>query len=130
MSSAEITSYLGGLSEEKRSTLQALRTMILSIIPDAEECISYQLPAFRLGGFVVAGFGAYKNHLSYFPHSGSAFDQMGDELAGYETSRGALRFPISEPLPRALVERLLVVRIAEAPTKGRPHHHRQAKPNA
>ena len=130
MSSTEITIYLEGLSEEKRSTLQALRSTILSVLPDAEECISYQLPAFRLGGFVVAGFGAYKNHLSYFPHSGSVFDQMGDELAGYETSRGALRFAINEPLPRALVERLLAVRIAEAPSKGRPRHSPPPKPTA
>jgi uncharacterized protein YdhG (YjbR/CyaY superfamily) len=88
------------------------------------------LPAFRFGGFVVAGFGAYKSHLSYFPHSGSVFDQMSEELAGYEFSRGALRFAINEPLPRALVERLLAVRIAEAPSKGHPRHSPPPKPTA
>ncbi len=129
MSREEITAYVDGLDPVKRATLQALRATILSIIPEAEECISYQLPAFRLDGYVVAGFGAYKNHLSYFPHSGSVFSQLDGELLGYETSRGALRFAIDQPLPKALVERLIAVRIAEAPTKKRNSHSSPSTPN-
>ena len=114
MSSAEIDRYLAGVEEPKRSTLQQVRQMILELIPDAEEGISYQLPAFRVQGKVVAGLGAFKNHLSYLPHSGSVFPELKDEVARYTTSTGALQFPTDAPLPRELVEKLLRVRIAQA----------------
>ncbi len=114
MSSDEIDAYLLELEEPKRSTLQELRQMILEVIPDAEQGISYQLPAFRLNGNVVAGFAAFKNHLSYLPHSGSVFPQLPEEVAPYRTSTGALQFPIDEPLPKSLVEKLVRVRIEQA----------------
>ena len=114
MSRAEVDRYLAGVDEPKRSTLEALRRMIGDVVPEAEEGISYGVPAFRLDGKVVAGFAAFKNHLSYLPHSGSVFPELGDEVAGYKTSSGALQFPIDSPLPRALVERLVRVRIAQA----------------
>jgi uncharacterized protein YdhG (YjbR/CyaY superfamily) len=114
MSSAEIDTYLAGVEEPKRSTLQQVRQMILEVIPDADEGISYQLPAFRVKGKVVAGLGAFKNHLSYLPHSGSVFPELKDEVAPYATSRGALQFPTDAPLPKELVEKLLKVRIAQA----------------
>jgi len=114
MSSSEIDAYLAGLEEPKRSTLQELRHTILEVIPEAEEGISYQVPAFRLHGKVVAGFAAFKNHLSYLPHSGSVFPQLQQEVASYRTSTGALQFPIDQPLPKPLVEKLVRVRIAQA----------------
>jgi uncharacterized protein YdhG (YjbR/CyaY superfamily) len=114
MSSEEIDQYLADIEEPKRSTLELLRQTILEVIPGAEEGISYQLPAFRLDGKVVAGFAAFKNHLSYLPHSGSVFPAMQDEVAGYRTSKGALQFPVDSPLPKQLVEGLLRVRIAQA----------------
>ena len=70
-----VDSYLAALAEPKQSTLRALRQTILEIIPEAEPCISYGIPAFRLQGKVIAGFAAYKNHLSYFPHSGSVLTE-------------------------------------------------------
>jgi uncharacterized protein YdhG (YjbR/CyaY superfamily) len=114
MSKKEIDAYLAVLDEPKRSTLRALRGLIVEIVPEAEECISYGLPAFRLRGKVVAGFAAFKNHLSYLPHSGSVFPAMADELSSYSTSTGALRFAIDVPLPRNIVERLLGIRIDQA----------------
>ena len=114
MSSVEVDAYLADVEEPKRSTLQQLRRTILEVIPDAEEGISYGSPAFRVKGKVVAGFAAFKNHLSYLPHSGSVFPALGDELAGYTTSSGALRFPIDSPLPKPLVEHLVGVRVAQA----------------
>jgi uncharacterized protein YdhG (YjbR/CyaY superfamily) len=114
MSSSEIDAYLAGLEEPKRSTLQELRHTILEVIPEAEEGISYQVPAFRLHGKVVAGFAAFKNHLSYLPHSGSVFPQLQKEVDSYRTSTGALQFPIDKPLPKPLVEKLVRVRIAQA----------------
>ena len=120
VSAAEIDAYLAGLEEPKRSTLDTLRRTILDIVPDAEQCISYRMPAFRLRGKVVAGFAAFTSHLSYLPHSGSVFSQLPDETAGYTTTAGALHFPIDEPLPRGLVERLIAVRLRQIEEAGTP----------
>ena len=114
MSSDEIDRYLAALEEPKRGTLQGLRQTILEVIPEAEEGISYQVPAFRVDGKVIAGFAAFKNHVSYLPHSGSVFPSLQDELAHYKTSKGALQFPVDTPLPKPLVEQLIRVRIAQA----------------
>jgi uncharacterized protein YdhG (YjbR/CyaY superfamily) len=114
MPAAEIDDYLGRLDEPKRSTLIQLRRDILTVVPHAEQGISYGLPAFRVGGKTIAGFGAFKNHLSYLPHSGSVFAQLPEDLAAYEKSAGALRFPIDRPLPSELVGKLIAVRLQEA----------------
>ena len=114
MSSAEIETYLAGVEEPKRSTLQHLRQSIIEAVPEAEEGISYGVPAFRVQGKVIAGFAAFKNHLSYLPHSGSVFPVLSDELDGYRFSSGALQFPIDSPLAQSLVERLVRVRVAQA----------------
>jgi len=113
MSAREVDDYLAELDEPRRRTLSQLRETIIRIIPDAEQCISYGMPAFRMHGKVVAGFAAFKNHLSYFPHSGSVFPQLKGELAGYQASSGALRFPIDQPLPEGLVEALIAERIRQ-----------------
>ncbi|MHB8681817.1 MAG: iron chaperone [Acidimicrobiales bacterium] len=114
MSKEDVDHYLGALDEPKRSTLEALRRQILAVLPDAEQCISYGHPAFRVEGKVVAGFAAFKNHLSYLPHSGSVFPELRAELVGYKTSSGALQFPVDEPLPAGLVAKLVQVRKRQA----------------
>ncbi len=114
MSAKDFDQYLQGVDEPKRSTLEALRGTILEIVPDAEQVISYGLPAFRVAGKTIAGFGAFKDHLSYLPFSGSVLPQLSDDLKGYTTTKSALHFPIDRPLPKALVERLIAVRLAEA----------------
>ncbi len=114
MSAAEIDAYLHRLDEPKRSTLSRLRCDILARLPDAEQCISYAVPGFKVSGKAIAGFAAFKNHLSYLPHSGSVFPELTEELAGYVKSSGALRFPIDQPLPAELVEKLIAVRLRQA----------------
>jgi uncharacterized protein YdhG (YjbR/CyaY superfamily) len=114
MSKEEVDAYLATLEEPKQSTLCELRRTILEIIPEAEQCISYGMPAFRLRGKVIAGFAAFKNHLSYFPHSGSVLAELHDDVANYVTSKGTLQFPIDTSLPEALVEKLIAVRINQA----------------
>ena len=109
-----IDAYLAALEEPKRSTLSELRRTILRVIPEAEQCISYRMPAFRLRGAVVAGFAAFKNHLSYLPHSGSVLAEMGDDIAAYEWTNGSLHFPVDAPLPEALVRKLIAVRLRQA----------------
>ena len=103
MSSTEVDDYLADLDEPKRSTLQQLRQTILEIVPEAEEGMSYRLPAFRLNGIVIAGFAAFKDHLSYLPHSGSVFPDLQEEVACYRTSKGALQ--IRDRLATAEVSR-------------------------
>lgn len=114
MSAAEIDQYLDGLDEPKRSTLNRLRRDILAVVPDAEQCISYAVPGFKVAGKTIAGFAAFKNHLSYLPHSGSVFPELTEELTGYEKSSGSLRFPVDQPLPPELVEKLITVRLRQA----------------
>ena len=116
---ADVTAYLAALDEPKRSTLEELRRTILQVLPTAEETISYGMPAYKVGGKTIAGFAAFKNHLSYLPHSGSVLDKLGDELASYDSTKGSLHFPIDEPLPRRLVKRLVDIRLAEAGLAGR-----------
>jgi len=110
VSAREIDEYLAALDEPKRGTLERLRRTILDVVPDADQCISYGMPAFKLDGKAVAGFAAFKNHLSYFPHSGSVIPAMLDDLAGYTASKGTLQFPIDTPLPEPLVRKLIGVR--------------------
>lgn len=113
MAKEEIDLYLAALDAQKRSTLELLRASILEAVPDAEQCISYGMPAFKVEGKTVAGFAAFKNHLSYLPHSGSVLSALPDELAGYDMSKGALRFAIDEPLPNDLVEKLVSTRVEQ-----------------
>lgn len=82
MTAAEIDSYLADPAEPARGTLEALRTTILAIIPDAEQGISYAIPAFRANGRVVARFAVFTHHLTYVPHSESVLGPLADDLAG------------------------------------------------
>ena len=108
-----VDEYLRGVAEPGRSTLGALRRTILEIIPDAEQVISYRIPAFRVHGQTVAGFAAFTNHLSYLPFSGSVLSKLADELDGYEMTKSSLHFASDRPLPKALVEKLIAVRLAQ-----------------
>ena len=114
MTQQQIDDYLLSVGEPKRSTLEALRRSILAAIPDAEQCISYGMPAFRVDGKVVVGFAAFKSHLSYLPHSGSVLPELAAELRGYDQTKGSLHFPIDEPLPDELVAKLIAVRLRQA----------------
>jgi len=113
MAAGDVDEYLRGLEEPKRGTLQALRRTILEIVPDAEQVISYRVPAFRVEGTIVAGFAAFRDHLSYLPFSGSVLPQLAAELQGYTMTKSALHFAVDTPLPLTLVEKLIAVRLAQ-----------------
>jgi uncharacterized protein YdhG (YjbR/CyaY superfamily) len=108
---ADVDGYLAALEEPKRSTLQALRESIRAVVPDAQECLSYGMPAFKVGGRTVAGFAAFTRHLSYLPHSGSVLPELADDLAGYERTQGSLHFAVDTPLPDDLVAKLVATRL-------------------
>ena len=109
----DVDDYLRGLPEPKRRTLEALRRTILEIVPDAEQVISYRVPAFRLRGKTVAGFAAFRDHVSYLPFSGSVLGALADELHGYTMTKSALHFPIDRPPPKPLIKKLIAVRLEE-----------------
>jgi uncharacterized protein YdhG (YjbR/CyaY superfamily) len=113
MSVKEVDEYLRGIEEPKLSTLQTLRRTILEVVPDAEQVLSYRVPAFRVQGKAIAGFAAFKDHLSYLPFSGSVLPQLADELTGYTMTKSALHFPVDRPLPKPLVKKLIRMRLAE-----------------
>ena len=112
-----IDEYLAGVTPEQRAALEKIRRAIQAAVPAAEEGFSYGLPAFRLNGQPVAAFGAAKGHCSYFPMSGSIVAALGEDLAGYDTSKGTIRFTADKPLPAALVKKLVKARLAEIGAK-------------
>ena len=107
-----IDEYLAALSDDKRAALEKLRKTIRAAAPKAEECISYQLAAFRQNGMLVA-FGATEKHCAFYLMSSSTVAAHKDELKDYDTSKGTIRFPANKPLPAALVRKLVKARIAE-----------------
>jgi len=119
MSAQDVDEYLRGLDERKRTTLETLRLTILEIIPDADQVISYGVPAFRVDDTTVAGFAAFKSHLSFLPFSGGVLPQLTSELAGYSMTKSSLHFPIDQPLPKALVAKLIATRLAESGQRSR-----------
>jgi uncharacterized protein YdhG (YjbR/CyaY superfamily) len=110
---ASIDGYLASVKPDRRAALEKLRRTIHSIVPDAEECISYSMPAFRFRGRVIAGFLATAKGCSYFPFSGTTLSAMASELAAYSRTKSALHFDPKLSLPVALVRKLLKTRIAE-----------------
>jgi len=103
--------YLAAVSSEKRHALQKLRQAIKAAAPDAEECISYQVPAFRLNGKFLVAYGAAANHCAFYP--GSTVQALKNEVKDYNTSKGTIRFPADKALPAALVRKLVRLRIED-----------------
>lgn len=113
-----IDEYLAPLSDDKRAALEKLRAAIRAAAPTAEECMSYDVPGFRLGGRLLVSFGAAAKHCAFYPglHPVRAHQ---DELAAYDTNKGTIRFQPDHPLPATLVRKLVKTRIAERVTQGR-----------
>ncbi len=108
-----IDAYLATVEGKKRAALEKLRRMIRAIVPQAEECISYRIPAFRLNGRVVAGFIATAKGCSYLPFSGTTLTTLAEALEGYDMTKGSLHFDPGKPLPMSLVRKLIKARMAE-----------------
>jgi len=111
-----IDEYFGSVLEDRRRALEGLRTKIRAIVPGAEACIRYRIPAFRLNGKVIAGFCATAKGCSYIPFSGSTLKTLARDVRRYDQTKSSLHFSSDEPLPTALVRKLIKARIAE--TKG------------
>jgi uncharacterized protein YdhG (YjbR/CyaY superfamily) len=106
-----IDEYLSALPEDVRPLLTSLRKTIKSTSPQAEEVISYQMPAFKYHGILVY-FAAFKNHCSFFPGSASSLELI-EEVKPFKTSKGTLQFTVDKPLPVSLVKKIVKIRMKE-----------------
>jgi len=106
-----VEEYLASLDHDKRFALEELRKIIKKVAPKAEECISYQMPAFRLDGRMLVWFGAGKNHCAFYP--GGIVEKFKDKLKAFKTRKGTIQFQPDEPIPAALVQKIVKARIAE-----------------
>lgn len=107
-----VDAYLASLAAPQRAALEHLRAQIRAAAPGAEELISYGQPAFKLHGHLVA-FGAFQNHLSFFPMNSVTIARHAKELDGYGTSRGTIQFSPEKPIPAAVVKKIVKERIAQ-----------------
>jgi uncharacterized protein YdhG (YjbR/CyaY superfamily) len=108
-----IDDYLKGANTRHRAALEKIRKTIRAAAPQAEECISYGLAAFRLNGRPLMAFGAWANHCALYPMSSRTVKAFQDQLEGFAASKGTIRFTPEHPLPVALVRKLVKARVAE-----------------
>lgn len=106
-----VDEYIDAFPKNVQIVLQELRQVIREAAPEAKEAISYQMPAFKLNGILV-WFAAFKNHIGFYPKM-SAIEAFKKELAGYEVSKGTIRFPLDKPIPFDLVKRIVKYRVKE-----------------
>jgi|SRR6185437_11620641 len=109
-----VDEYIGAQPEAARDVLRRVRNAIRRALPEAEEAISYQMPAYKIDSGVVLYFAGWARHYSLYPVSAQLVAEFGDELAPYEVSKGTIRFPLSQPVPVKLIERIAKFRIKEA----------------
>ena len=110
---ASIDAYLASVPSDRRAALEKLRAQIHALVPGAEECISYSMPAFRAQGHVFAGFLATAKGCSYYPFSGNILPALAADLVGYGGTKSALHFDPARGLPKTVLRKLVKARLAE-----------------
>jgi uncharacterized protein YdhG (YjbR/CyaY superfamily) len=113
-----VDDYLAGLPEKERAVLEELRQVIRSAAPQAEEVISYRIPLYKHHGHLV-GFAAFKNHCSLFVTDSEVPKQFAEDLEPYEVKHTTIHFSVENPLPAALVKKIVKARIAENEARAR-----------
>jgi uncharacterized protein YdhG (YjbR/CyaY superfamily) len=108
-----IDEYLADVKPDQRAALEVLRKSIHAVAPRTEECISYGIPAFRLNERSLVFFGAWANHCSFYPGSSTTLKKFGDDLKGFQITKGTIRFSPDNPLPITLVKKLVKARMVE-----------------
>lgn len=113
MPKSEIDKLFASVEEPKRSTLEEMRRRILEMVPDAEQTIKYGMAAFLHNGKIFVCLAPFKNHINWSPYSSEVLVQIESDLSAYFYSKASLRFSVDKPLPKALVKKLIRVRLAE-----------------
>jgi uncharacterized protein YdhG (YjbR/CyaY superfamily) len=115
-----VADYIAGFPRPVQIVLRRVRSIIRRAVPGAEEVISYSIPCFKLHRKPVLFFAAWKEHFSLYPSSRALVAAFKRELAGYELSKGTIRFPLSEPVPARLIERIAKFRAREVARMAKP----------
>ncbi len=115
---ASVDDYMASLPDDRRSVMEELRSTIREAAPDATEAISYNMPAFRLGGRFLVSYEAFKRHYSIFPWSDGMLEDLGEALKPYAVGKGTIRFPADQPIPLELVTRIVEIRNREVAHEG------------
>jgi uncharacterized protein YdhG (YjbR/CyaY superfamily) len=110
---SSVDDYLAEVPEGPRAALEKLRETIKAAAPEATESIAYGMPAFRQRGRFLVSYAAYKHHCSLYPASKAVMEELGDELKPYFSGKGTIRFQADEPLPAALVKRIVEICLEE-----------------
>ena len=108
----DIDEYIATFSKEVQEVLQGVRTTIHKAAPGAEEAISYQMPTFKLNGNLVH-FAAWKNHIGFYP-TPSGTKEFQKEISKYAFAKGSIQFPLNEPMPHALIAKIVKFRVKES----------------
>ena len=109
----DVDEYMAQLADDRRAVMEQLRITIRSAAPDAIEAISYNMPAFRLGGRFLVSYESFKRHYSLFPWSDAMVEELGDEMKPYAVGKGTIQFPADQPMPFELVTRIVEIRSRE-----------------
>jgi uncharacterized protein YdhG (YjbR/CyaY superfamily) len=110
----DVAAYIAGFPRPVQAILRRVRSIVRKAVPNADEGISYQIPTYKLQGRPVLYFAAFKEHYSVYPSNAALVAAFKDELEPYEKSKGTIRFPLSEPVPVRLIERIAKFRAKEA----------------
>jgi len=114
-----VDEYIATHADDVQAILQRVRSSIRKAMPAAEEVISYQIPAYEQHGGTVLYFAGWKQHYSLYPATAPLVAAFKDDLAPYEVSKGTIRFPLSQPVPVKLIERIAKFRAKEAAERAR-----------
>ena len=117
--SVQVRKYLDALPADARRDLKKVREAIRAVAPRAEDAFSYGIPLFRLDGKPLVWYAAWKSHTSLYPIGAAIVRELAPQTDRYETAKGTIRFPLSEPPPVALVKRLVKARMAQLKTGAR-----------
>jgi len=107
-----IDEYITGFPEDTQKILQQVRTIIKEVVPEAEEKISYAIPAFTLNKMYLVYFAAFKNHIGFYP-APTGNEAFKEELSRYKTGKGSVQFPLNKPMPKELIAKIVQHRVKE-----------------
>jgi uncharacterized protein YdhG (YjbR/CyaY superfamily) len=111
MKNPAVTAYIAAFPEQTQAQLNVLRELFFQEVPEVQEVISYQMPAYKKGK-MIAYYAGYKNHIGFYP-TATGIKAFENEISGYKWSKGAIQFPIDQPLPLDLIRKIIQFKCAE-----------------